>query len=93
MEFRIRVAITKPPFFMEFLCQVERPDEIRLGLSAPYRYWMIFTPFNLSIADLYNPEIAVGDCSDIKKAIYRLQSNSYQITSKYADPLGSAFEM
>jgi hypothetical protein len=45
-----------------------------------------FTPFNLSVADLYNPEIAVGDFTDITKAIYRLQSNSCQITSKYADP-------
>jgi hypothetical protein len=25
------------------------------------------TPFNLSIADFYNPEIAYGDCSDIKR--------------------------
>jgi hypothetical protein len=54
---------------------------------------MDFTPFNLSIADLYNPEIAYGDLSDITKAIYRLQSNSCQFTSKYADPSGSAFEM
>jgi hypothetical protein len=36
------------------------------------------TPFNLSITDLYNHEIAVGDCSDITRAIYRLQSNSCQ---------------
>ncbi len=31
-----------------------------------------FQPFNLSNSDLYNPEIAYGDYSDIKKAIYRL---------------------
>jgi len=58
----------------------------RLGL---FKYNdIVITPFNLSIADLYNPEIAVGDYSDITKAIYRLQSNSYQITSKKRQSFG-----
>jgi hypothetical protein len=52
---------------------------------------LLFTPFNLLITDLYNHKIAVGDCSDTTKVIYRLQSNSCQITSKYTDPSGSAF--
>ena len=41
-------------------------------------YQLAFAPFNLSIADL----------SDIKRAIYRLQSNSYQITFQMPTPKG-----
>ena len=91
---------------MSKIAQILLPKEIDLEIDinksiiylnhtklCDYSGECCYTPFNLSIADLYNHEIAYGDCSDITKAIYRLQSNSCQITSKYVDPSGSAFEM